>query len=242
MTIFYCIRFETPPTWRARSPYLYPPGTGSPLTTSRATVGVFGLASGRDSLIWERAASRLAVYRQSVRLGAEPLETHGQNIFFFSQLNTCGHSPYISSSVTWRLVFQLQLLLTLASAFNLGFDSRGIRDHILFPHIRDFPFCRLLRLSRLRWRYSTLPPHGTPPPSLSLIWFCTTYIVSRRAYRKHIRCPAMDICELYRKHLFFCQKCVFIGPLPSNRYICYNINQTNWFYRQFESTSNLIIA
>jgi hypothetical protein len=28
MTIFYCLRFETPLTWRARSQYLYPPGTG----------------------------------------------------------------------------------------------------------------------------------------------------------------------------------------------------------------------
>jgi hypothetical protein len=28
MTTFYCLRFETPPTWRARSTYLYPPGTG----------------------------------------------------------------------------------------------------------------------------------------------------------------------------------------------------------------------
>jgi hypothetical protein len=28
----YCLRFETPPpTWRARSPYLYPPGTGWPV-------------------------------------------------------------------------------------------------------------------------------------------------------------------------------------------------------------------
>jgi hypothetical protein len=25
---FCCLRFETPPTWRARSPYLYPPGIG----------------------------------------------------------------------------------------------------------------------------------------------------------------------------------------------------------------------
>jgi hypothetical protein len=54
---------ETPPTWRNRSPYLYPPGTGwprytpghwvpfpSPLTTSRATVEVFYPASTRDSL------------------------------------------------------------------------------------------------------------------------------------------------------------------------------------------------
>jgi hypothetical protein len=30
MTIFYCLRFETPSTWRAKSPYLYPPGTGWP--------------------------------------------------------------------------------------------------------------------------------------------------------------------------------------------------------------------
>jgi hypothetical protein len=35
MTIFYCLRFETPPTCRARSPYLYPPGTGWPGYTPR---------------------------------------------------------------------------------------------------------------------------------------------------------------------------------------------------------------
>jgi hypothetical protein len=30
MTVFCCLRFEASPTWRARSPYLYPPGTGFP--------------------------------------------------------------------------------------------------------------------------------------------------------------------------------------------------------------------
>jgi hypothetical protein len=30
VTIFYSLRFETPPTWRARSSYLYPPRTGWP--------------------------------------------------------------------------------------------------------------------------------------------------------------------------------------------------------------------
>jgi hypothetical protein len=25
MIIFYCLKFETPPTWRARFPYLHPP-------------------------------------------------------------------------------------------------------------------------------------------------------------------------------------------------------------------------
>jgi hypothetical protein len=34
-TIFYTVSFETPPTWRARSPYLYPPGRGWPSYTPR---------------------------------------------------------------------------------------------------------------------------------------------------------------------------------------------------------------
>jgi hypothetical protein len=54
----------TPPTWRARSPYLYSPGTGwprytpghcvpflSPLTTRRATVEVFYPASTWDNCL-----------------------------------------------------------------------------------------------------------------------------------------------------------------------------------------------
>jgi hypothetical protein len=51
---YFTISYETPPTWRARSPYLYPPGTGWPsytpghwvpfsssLMTHRATLEVF---------------------------------------------------------------------------------------------------------------------------------------------------------------------------------------------------------
>jgi hypothetical protein len=33
MTAFYWLRFETPPIWSARSPYLCPPGTGWPSYT-----------------------------------------------------------------------------------------------------------------------------------------------------------------------------------------------------------------
>jgi hypothetical protein len=35
VTVFYCLRFDTPPTWRARSPYLYSTGTGWPSCTPR---------------------------------------------------------------------------------------------------------------------------------------------------------------------------------------------------------------
>jgi hypothetical protein len=58
-------------------------------------------------------------------------------------------------------VCRLQLLLALASAIIFMSDSRGTRDHILLSQIRDFPFRRLLRLARLRWRYSTPPSQGS---------------------------------------------------------------------------------
>jgi hypothetical protein len=47
-------------------------------------------------------------------------------------------------------VCHLQLLLALASAFNLGSKPRGTRDHILLSQIRDFTFYRILRLAGLR--------------------------------------------------------------------------------------------
>jgi hypothetical protein len=62
VSTFYHFRFKTPPTLRARSPYLYPPGIGwpgytlrhwvpfsSPPTTCRAMVEVFVPASTRDT-------------------------------------------------------------------------------------------------------------------------------------------------------------------------------------------------
>jgi hypothetical protein len=56
-------------------------------------------------------------------------------------------------------VCRLQLLLAFASVVILKSVSLGTRDHILLSQILDFPFCRLLRLAWLRWKYSILPPH-----------------------------------------------------------------------------------
>jgi hypothetical protein len=109
------------PNLEGRSPYLYLPRTGwpgytpghwflffSPPTTRRATVelsnppprgGLRTLLTLRSTV---RATLRLEIYRQSIRLGAKPLETHYHN--FFLQLNPCGHSPYVTSSLTRRWV------------------------------------------------------------------------------------------------------------------------------------------
>jgi hypothetical protein len=79
---------------------------------------------------------RLAVYRQSVRLGDKPLQIHDQ---YFFQLNTCGYSPYVTSSLTREWVCRLQLLLGLASAVILWFEFRSTHDHILLSQIRGSP-------------------------------------------------------------------------------------------------------
>jgi hypothetical protein len=66
----------------------------------------------------------------------------------------------ITSALTRGWVCHLQSLLALASSFILRSESRGTRDPILLSQIRDFTFCRLLRLAGRRRRYSTPPPHG----------------------------------------------------------------------------------
>jgi hypothetical protein len=50
MTTFYCLIFETPPTWRTRSLYLYPPGTGWPGYTTMHWVWVSSNHS--PDLVW----------------------------------------------------------------------------------------------------------------------------------------------------------------------------------------------
>jgi hypothetical protein len=65
MTTFYSLRFENLPTWRVRSPYFYPQGTGWPSYTTRhwapfllppmthrASVKVFEPTSTRGASFW----------------------------------------------------------------------------------------------------------------------------------------------------------------------------------------------
>jgi hypothetical protein len=63
----------------------------------------------------------------------------GSRSVFSFQLNTCGYSPYVTSSVTRGRVCRLQLLLDLASVVSLRSETRGTCDHILLSQIRDFP-------------------------------------------------------------------------------------------------------
>jgi hypothetical protein len=58
---------------------------------------------------------------------------------FIFQLNACGYSSCVTSSLTRGRVCHLQLLLMLASAVILRSEFRGTEDNILFSQIRDSP-------------------------------------------------------------------------------------------------------
>jgi hypothetical protein len=111
MAIFYSFRLETPQTWRARSP-----GTGwpsytpkqwvsslSPPTTRRTTVGVFETASTREAYSCQKSKllcdCRFTANRFILALSLLGLTT--RDVF---HMNSCGHSPYVTSSLTRRWV------------------------------------------------------------------------------------------------------------------------------------------
>jgi hypothetical protein len=69
-------------------------------------------------------------------LATSPLRLTTSNFF---RLNTCFHSPYVTSSLRRGWVCCLQLLLVLASAVIFRSEARGAHDHILLSQIRDSP-------------------------------------------------------------------------------------------------------
>jgi hypothetical protein len=139
-----------------------------------------------------QSQSHITTDSQPALLGVmHPSGTRDQFFFlleiFFRQLRVC---YFVAPSLTRGRVRNLLLLLVFASVVPLGSESRGTHDSILLsqflrlpqpggpgpriyipqkqgcpdiPPGTGFPFRRLLRLVRLRWRYSISPPHGKYP-------------------------------------------------------------------------------
>jgi hypothetical protein len=70
-------------------------------------------------------------------LETSPLGLMTSNFIFL--MNTCGYSPYVTSSLTRGWVCRIQLLLVVSRAFILRSDSRETHDHILLSQIRNSP-------------------------------------------------------------------------------------------------------
>jgi hypothetical protein len=114
VTIFYCLRFETPPTWRTRYPYLYPyeqggpticPGTGFPFRRLQFSLYKFGMdrientASNSSSIIacvsllWSRNLVAMETCLQSHCL--QTVVPFGSMFLVFS-----GHATILFTTVT----------------------------------------------------------------------------------------------------------------------------------------------
>jgi hypothetical protein len=79
--------------------------------------------------------------------------------------------------------------------------------HILLPHIRDFPFRRLLRLAGSRWKYSTPPSHRSD------------FVVPIVILKTHRHGPSRK--PRFQQYLYFCASIlcsgdVFTKPLLRN--------------------------
>jgi hypothetical protein len=80
---------------------------------------------------------RLEVYHQSVRLGVKPLESHDQTFF---QLNLCGNSPYVTSSLTKRWASTLRVKIRVRVTLRLVVYTQSVLlgDKPLETHDQQF--------------------------------------------------------------------------------------------------------
>jgi hypothetical protein len=115
------------------------PGSSAPWTVSPFQLRI---------LVRVRVTLRLAVYRQLVRLGGKPLETHDQQLSL--QLNSCFHRPYVILSDE-----RMGLQFTVAAG----------------PHQRSHSQVRLLRdlWPHFTVSNSRLPQPGGPGPRIYIL-------------------------------------------------------------------------
>jgi hypothetical protein len=134
MTTFYRLRFETPPTWRARSRYLYPPRTGWPGYTPRYWVPFASYPShlGLAGLRWRYSTPELTSSSRSL-LPAISRHAHtwrraplGPMAMYLLNVKTFVFSPSLillidkgaAGLFLYRLVFTYYTLLHLKLHFS----------------------------------------------------------------------------------------------------------------------------
>jgi hypothetical protein len=124
---------------------------------------------------------------RSSYLRASPLRLTTSNFIF--QLNTCGCSPYVTSSLmrgclsftiaagprqhshsrvrvprdSWSYFTVSELILPKPGGLGPRIYIPQEQGGPVIPPGTGFPFRRLLWLAGLRWRYSAPPPHGSSP-------------------------------------------------------------------------------
>jgi hypothetical protein len=165
-------------------------------------------------LCYDRRSAGQSVLEQSTHLG---LTT--RSLLLVRQLRSCSCK---APPLTRGRVCPLYMLLVLASAVFLGFESLGTWDHILLSQIWDFPFRCLLRLAGSRCRYSTPPPHGS-----ILSWFQTWWYKGYKSgefgghYANWINTSAVS-SETFKERVIWTYECLLLTFHVQNTYILSN--------------------
>jgi hypothetical protein len=128
MTTFYCLRFETPPTWKAMFPCLYPQGIGWPGYTPQAQGSLFvasydskGYGGGIRFHTEVTLNCQIQIYFTTS--GLSPISSSWRQApwdprpDFFFRVNSCGNSPYVTSSLTRRWVCLLSICLAFRQVY-----------------------------------------------------------------------------------------------------------------------------
>jgi hypothetical protein len=140
-----CFRFEIPPTWRTRSPYLYPPGTGwpsytprhrvpfsSPFTTRRTTVEVFEPASTLGSISTEaetycRQPAGTLTPGIAPRWDPWPYIQCQDLCFFFPLVD-----PRIEKGGVGLFIYKYRLVFTYYTLLHLRLHFFSTRDSVVY--------------------------------------------------------------------------------------------------------------
>jgi hypothetical protein len=158
---------------------------------------------------------RIAVYRQSVRLGAHPFEDHDQR-FLSLQVNPCSRSPYITSSLTrgWVCLCQVyvshirvQHVINIlpCALYRVSHEERSIFCEVIVSVIlskkKCICTCVLLRsVSGIELFHCTVQTSNTPYPHTS----CKVHWCWQWNFRKCIILGKLhQLCHLNNKYWYY---------------------------------------
>jgi hypothetical protein len=124
MTLFLCLKFETPRTWRARSPYLHPPGAGWKNKISSSVVEKTDNGQSQSYITTDGQSTSLSWCQARIW---DPRQIFLLFKIIFIQLQVCWYGV---PSLMRSRVYSSQLLLGFASAVFIGSEPRRTHHHI----------------------------------------------------------------------------------------------------------------
>jgi hypothetical protein len=182
MIVFYFLRFETSPTWKAKSRIyilqeqdspVISPGVRFPFRLLLRLAGLWSCDYESSHILQPTVSRPVCLGKKAANRVESYITTDGPSASLsWNKAPILGLRPdfYCCQTVAVLLIWGAVSDERTGLSFTIAADPQQ-RSHswVRFPWdsrpyllslIRDLPFCRLLRLAGSRWRYPIPPPHG----------------------------------------------------------------------------------